>query len=93
MDKFEICYRIHLDAVKKTSTAEEKEGTFSMRSFIMAMFPPSEVKLLRVHTLAHLLKPNFACHGIRWVEFPERLSLTVSYASRISEGSLRSETN
>jgi hypothetical protein len=67
--------------------------TFSMWSLIIAMLPPSGVKLLRVHTLAHRLKPNLACHGARWVEFPERLSLTLSYASRISEGSLRSVTS
>ena len=44
----------------------------------MAMLPPSEVKLLRVHTFGHLLKPNLVCHGTRWVELPEKLSLTLS---------------
>ena len=79
MNEFQICYRIHLNSDEQMFTAaKEMENAFSIRSLIMAIFPPSGVKLLRVHTLAHLLKPNLACHGARWVEFPEMLSLTLS---------------
>lgn len=63
--------------------------TFVMIRSIAGTFPPSGVNLSRVAMKGCFTKPSLACHGARFVQLPVSSSIVLSYASKISQGSLR----